>query len=147
MRHGLFASPAVCGTNGSISLVHPTVGLSLILPSCVNTGRASASSGESAGSENFRMFWVQFAFADLLEGVDFSFAKFLGVDGRGKSLHCRNKQEKRQFCVFLVEWRGKWSWQGAGMNKTLGSLSQLVRKVTHPPPPGDSFLAAGLGKR
>lgn len=112
----------------------PPVGLRLILPSCVNTGRASASSGESAGSQNFRIFWVQFAFADLLEGVDFSFAKFLGVDGRCKSLHCRNKQEKRQFCVFLVEWRGKWGWQGAGMNRTLGSLSQLVRKMTHPPP-------------
>lgn len=60
----------------------PPVGLRLILPFCVNTGRASASSGESAGSQNFRIFWVQFAFADLLEGVDFSLAKFLGGDGR-----------------------------------------------------------------
>lgn len=100
----------------------PPVGLRLILPSCVNTGRASASSGESAGSQNFRIFWAQFAFADLLEGVDFSFAKFLGVDGRWKSLHCRNKQEKRQFCVFLVEWGGKvglarcWDEQNSGFS-------------------------------
>lgn len=121
------------------------MGLRLTLPLCVNPGRGFASSEESAGSHNFRIFWVQFAFADLLEGVDFSLAKFLGVDGRWKSLHCRNKQGKRQFCVFLVECRGKWSWQGTGMNITLGSLSQCVRKMTHPALPADSFLATGLG--
>lgn len=123
----------------------PPVGLSLILPLCVNPDRGFASSGESAGSQNFRIVWVQFAFADLLERVDFSLAKFLGADGRWKSLHCRNKLGKRQFCGFLAEWRGKWGWQGTGMIITPGSLSQCVRKMTHPAPPADSFLATGLG--
>lgn len=36
----------------------PPVSLKLILSLCVNPGRGFASSGESAGSQNFWIFWV-----------------------------------------------------------------------------------------
>lgn len=143
MGHDLFASPAVCGTNGSMSLGHSTGG-SEINPSlaCYTLAGDLPAQGDLLAHRPSEYFGCNLSSLTSWKGMDFSLAKFLG-DGRWKSLHCRNKRGKRQFCVFLVKWRGKWGWQGTGMNITVGS--QCVRKMTHPSPPADSFLATGLG--
>lgn len=79
MGDDLFASPAVCGINGSVRSGHSTGGYGISRPlACC----APAGDLPRWLTDLTQYFGCNLLYTGLLEGVDFSLAEFLGGDGK-----------------------------------------------------------------